>query len=58
MKAIEKIMAKDSGELLRKRIAELDAEKSHLKTSTTESAETIDTLQHSGDSGIEDYNLL
>jgi hypothetical protein len=51
MKTVEKIMAEDSGKLFRKCIAELEVDNSHLKTTTVESAETIDTLQ-------EDYNLL
>jgi hypothetical protein len=58
MKVIEKIMAKDSRGSLRKCIAEIEEENSHLKASTVESAETIDTLQHSMNSKIEDYNLL
>jgi hypothetical protein len=44
MKAIENIMAKDSRGLLRKCIAEIEAENSHLKASAVESAETINTL--------------
>jgi uncharacterized protein YydD (DUF2326 family) len=58
MKTAEKIMAEDSGESLWKCIADLEAENSCLKATTTESAETIDMLQRSVDSGIEDYNLL
>jgi chromosome segregation ATPase len=58
MKAVEKIMSEDSRESLQKHIAELEAEKSCLKASATESAETINMLQRSVNSGIEDYNLL
>jgi hypothetical protein len=58
MKAIERITTEDSGELLQKRIVELEAENSRLKATTVESYETISTQQRSVDIGIEDYNLL
>jgi hypothetical protein len=44
MKVIEKSFAEDSGKLLRKCIAELEAENSRLKTVATESCQTITTL--------------
>jgi hypothetical protein len=58
MKAVERIITEDSGELLQKRIVELEAENSRLKATAVESYETIRTQQRSVDIGIEDYNLL
>jgi hypothetical protein len=58
MNVVEKIIAEDSGETLQKHVTELEAENSRLKAIVVESAETIATLQHSVDAGIEDYELL
>jgi BMFP domain-containing protein YqiC len=38
MKVVEKILVVDNGELLQKRIAELEAENSQLMTAATESS--------------------
>jgi hypothetical protein len=58
MKAVERIIPEDSGELLQKRIVELEVENSRLKATAVESYETISTQQRFVDIGIEDYNLL
>jgi chromosome segregation ATPase len=44
MKAVEKIIAEDSGQSLQKRVAELEAENSWLKATAVESSEIIGTL--------------
>jgi uncharacterized protein YacL (UPF0231 family) len=56
-KTVENIIIEDSGEPLRKCIAELEVENSQLKATGVESAKTITTLQRSVDARVEDYNL-
>jgi predicted nucleic acid-binding Zn-ribbon protein len=60
-KVVEKILAKDAGESLRKCVAKLELENSQLTTVIAESSKTIAKMQHSLDNGVEDYkdyNLL
>jgi sugar diacid utilization regulator len=45
MKAVEKIIAKDSGETLQKCVAEIESENSKLKATITESTEDYEVLQ-------------
>jgi hypothetical protein len=57
-KAAQAIIAEHSGASLRQCVAELEVEKSQLKTVAAESAGTISTLQRAVDIGVEDYTLL
>jgi hypothetical protein len=57
-KVAKTIIPEDNGASLRKRIAVLEADNSHLNATTAKSAETISTLQQVMDNGVKDYNLL
>jgi hypothetical protein len=65
MKVVERIIAEENGESFQKHVVDLEMENSRLRStavklqgSVDSSAETIATLQHSVDAGIEDYNLM
>jgi hypothetical protein len=58
MKAVEKIIAKDSGETLQKCVAEIESENSKLKATITESTEDYEVLQLGSASLLAERNDL
>jgi hypothetical protein len=64
-KVAEKIITEEGGQMLQKRVVELEQENSWVKATAMElhgsvdgSAETIAVMPHSMDAGVEEYNLL